>query len=113
MEISIWSADWGLPSVDFGCLSMIAYAKFSGAPVNIKESNSPFWSPTGRLPMFRHNPVEGHEIIGCDHSITSFHEFVAHLRKNKFSADYNLTPKQCSEVISFKFLVIRWRETEI
>ena len=64
MEICIWSADWGLPSVDFGCLSMIAYAKFSGAPVNIKETNSPFWSPTGRLPVFRHNPAE--DLHGSD-----------------------------------------------
>ena len=100
MEISIWSPDWGLPSVDFGCLSMIAYAKFSGAPVTIKDTNSPFWSPTGKLPVFRHNLAE--DLSGTfsnSNAITSFQEFVTHLRNNKFSADYNLTPKQCSEVI--------------
>ena len=107
MEISIWSPDWGLPSVDFGCLSMIAYAKFSGAPVTIKDTNSPFWSPNGKLPVFRHKCLSSQclgvaeDLSGTyenSNEITNFQEFVTHLRKNKFSADYNLTPKQCSEV---------------
>ena len=100
MEISIWSPDWGLASVDFGCLTMLAYAKFSGAPINVKETNSPFWTPRGKLPVFRHNASEDlNGSAGYTSAITSFQAFVTHLRKSKFSADYNLTAKQCSEVI--------------
>ena len=98
MDICIWSPDWGLASVDFECLSMIAYAKFSGAPVNIKETNSPFWSSSGRLPVFRSNSSEDSSAHTTHSTITDLKEFIAHLRKKKFSADYNLSPKQQSEV---------------
>ena len=96
MEISVWSPDWGVASVDFECLTMISYAKFSGAPVNIKASNSPFWSSTGHLPVFRTND-DTHE-TSKNIRITDFKEFISYLRKKKFSADYNLSPKQQSEV---------------
>ena len=99
MEICIWSPDWGLASVDFECLSMIAYAKFSGAPVNIKETDSPFWSSSGRLPVFRSSNSEDSNEHTKHSTITDLKEFIAHLRKKKFSADYNLSPKQQSEVI--------------
>ena len=99
MEVSIWSPDWGLASVDSGCLSMLAYAKFSGAPVTVKDTNSPFWSPNGKLPVFCHNSSEdANSAFENKCEITNFQSFVRHLRKSKFSADYNLTPKQCSEV---------------
>ena len=100
MEICIWSPDWGLASVDFECLSMISYAKFSGAPVNIKETNSPFWSRSGRLPVFHSNNSEDTNEYPNQSIITDLKEFIAHLRKKKFSADYNLSPKQQSEVMN-------------
>jgi len=103
MEISVWSPDWGVASVDFECLTMISYAKFSGAPVSIKASNSPFWSSTGHLPVFRTND-DTHE--ASKHiRITDFKEFISYLRKKKFSADYNLSPKQQSEVAAFSQLM--------
>jgi len=105
MEICIWSPDWGLASVDFECLSMIAYAKFSGAPVNIKETNSPFWSRSGRLPVFRSNNSEDSNEHTKHSTITDLKEFIAHLRRKKFSADYNLSPKQQSKVAAFTQLI--------
>ena len=98
MEAWVWSADWGLASVEVGCLSMMAYAKFSGAPLHVKDTNSPFWSPDGKLPVFRHNTTESDSVKNDKVILTDFQAFVAHLRKSKFSADYNLTPKQSSEV---------------
>ncbi len=50
-----WSGDWGLPSVHPECLKILAFAKFSGAPVVQRSSNNPFWTPRGDLPVFRHN----------------------------------------------------------
>ena len=107
MEICIWSPDWGLASVDFECLSMIAYAKFSGAPVNIKETDSPFWSSSGRLPVFYSSNGEDSNEQTKHSTITDLKEFIAHLRKKKFSADYNLSPKQQSEVIYILIFAIR------
>ena len=33
MELEAWSGDWGLPSIDSECLKILAFAKFSGAPL--------------------------------------------------------------------------------
>lgn len=90
MEVQVWSSDWGLPSIEPRCLQLITYAKFSGAPLHVLESNNPFWTPRGDLPVFSHSATVK--------SITEFGPFVAHLRSCKFSADYNLEQKQLSEV---------------
>jgi metaxin len=55
MEVDCWAGDWGLPSVHPECLKILAFAKFSGAPVVQRSSNNPFWTPRGDLPVFRHN----------------------------------------------------------
>ena len=99
MEVRVWSADWGLASAESECLSMMAYAKFSGAPLHIKDTHSPFWSPNGKLPAFQHSSEsDNSNIKNSNVTITDFWAFVTHLRKSKFSADYNLSPKQSSEV---------------
>jgi len=84
MEVECWSEDWGIPSVDPESLKVLAFAKFSGAPVVQKSTNNPFWSPTGNLPVFRHNGVV----------LTEFSSVVKHLKSCNYSADYNLTSKQ-------------------
>jgi hypothetical protein len=43
MEVNVWSSDWGIASIDPRCLQMMTYAKFSGAPLHVRESNNPFW----------------------------------------------------------------------
>ena len=90
MESWVWYSDWGLASIDAHCLQFMAYAKFSGAPINFHESGNPFWTPKSDLPVFRH---------GSD-KFTSFPTVVSHLQKMNYSADYNLTSKQQSEVIA-------------
>nr|XP_006816753.1 PREDICTED: metaxin-1-like [Saccoglossus kowalevskii] len=52
MEMDCWKGDWGLPSVDTRCLTVMAYAKFAGAPIKIKQTNNPWWSKTGELPLY-------------------------------------------------------------
>ena len=98
-----------------------SYAKFSGAPLKLNPTNNPMRTPTGVLPVLRHNKT----------TLTKFDEISAHLRKHviylhhihqllneinlfcftnvhlfqNFSADYELSPKQCAEVVAYTQLV--------
>jgi len=91
MELEAWSGDWGLPSIDSECLKIIAFAKFSGAPLTQKSTNNPFWTPAGDLPVLRHAGVV----------LTDFNSIARHLRACNYSADYNLPPKQVAEASAF------------
>ena len=48
-----------------------AYARFSGAPLQFRVVGSPFSSPSGKLPVFRHGRVV----------LTQFSEIVAYLKQ--------------------------------
>jgi len=91
MELEAWSGDWGLPSIDSECLKILAFAKFSGAPLTQKSTNNPFWTPAGDLPVLRHAGVV----------LTDFNSIARHLRACNYSADYNLPPKQVAEASAF------------
>jgi len=91
MEVECWSEDWGIPSVDPECLKILAFAKFSGAPLQQKSTNNPFWRPGSNLPVFRHNGLV----------LTDFQDVSKHLKSCNYSADYNLTNKQISESGAF------------
>jgi len=95
MELDSWSEDWGIPSTDPECLKILAFSKFSGAPVRQKSFDNPFWTPLGSLPVFRHNGT----------TLTDFPAVARHLRCCNYSADYNLTSKQISEVTAFIQLI--------
>ena len=41
MEVECWSEDWGIPSVDPETLKILAFAKFSGAPLLQKSRQKP------------------------------------------------------------------------
>jgi len=90
MELEAWSGDWGLPSIDSECLKILAFAKFSGAPLTQKCTNNPFWTPSGDLPVLRHAGVV----------LTDFNSIARHLRSCNYSADYNLPPKQVGKVLN-------------
>lgn len=91
MELDSWSPDWGLPSIDSECLKILAFAKFSGAPINQKCTNNPFWTPNGDLPVLKHSGLV----------LTDFNSVSKHLRACNYSADYNLSPKQEAEANAF------------
>ena len=91
MEVECWSEDWGIPTVDPECLKILAFSKFSGAPVTPRPTNNPFWTPKGDLPVFRHNDVV----------LTDFSSVAGHLRSCNYSADYNLSNKQVAEANAF------------
>jgi len=91
MDLECWSDDWGIASIDPECLKILAFAKFSGAPVNQKNTNNPFWTPSGDLPVFRHGDVV----------LTDFASVSKYLLSCKYSADYNLAAKQIAEANAF------------
>jgi metaxin len=91
MELDSWSEDWGIPSIDPECLKILAFAKFSGAPVRQNPCDNPFWTPNGDLPVFRHNGA----------ILTDFPSVARHLRSCNYSADYNLSSRQVAEVTAF------------
>ncbi|XP_054720227.1 metaxin-1-like isoform X2 [Uloborus diversus] len=95
MELDIWQGDWGLPSVDLICLQVMAYAKFSGAPLKVKKTNWPL-SRYGHLPVFRH---------GKKNTLTTFDNIVSYLQRQNYSADAELTPKQCADIIAYTALL--------
>lgn len=95
MELEILAPDWGLPATDTNTLKILAYAKFSGAPIQCRPQSNPFWTPNGQYPVFHH----------AGKKLTEFHDIFDHLRECQFSADYNLTPKQLAEVSAFEQLI--------
>lgn len=95
MELDVWEGDWGLPSIDLTCLQVMAYSKFSGAPVKIKKSNWPL-SKHGHLPVFKH---------GKKNTYTTFDDIVSHLQRQNYNTDDHLTPKQCSDIIAYTALL--------
>lgn len=95
MELEIWNGDWGLPSVDLICLQVMAYSKFSGAPLKWRKTNWP-WSRYGHLPVFRH---------GSKVTLTLFDDIVSHLQKQNYNADDGLSPRQCSDIIAYTALL--------
>ncbi|KAB7496156.1 Metaxin-1 [Armadillidium nasatum] len=69
-----------------------AYVKFSGAPVSIHKHSNPFSS---HLPS----------LVCSEGALTKFPTVTAFLRKQNYSCDYELSPKQCSEVLAYENLL--------
>jgi hypothetical protein len=56
---------------DNNLLTFQAYIKFCGAPIQVRHVRTPFFSPNGKLPVFRHGSVV----------LTKFEDIVQHLSK--------------------------------
>lgn len=95
MELEIWNGDWGLPCVDYQCLTVMAYCKFAEAPVNIIKTNKPWRSPSGELPVLQHDDVRETQIT----------PIIGHLRKQGFNVDQTLTAKQAADTVAFTALI--------
>nr|XP_011415523.3 metaxin-1 [Crassostrea gigas] len=62
-KLESWSGDWGLPSIDYNCLAIEAYCRFSGIPLKVTQGNNPLKSPSGSLPVFRDGNTTKCDII--------------------------------------------------
>ncbi|KAG1947416.1 metaxin-1b [Pimephales promelas] len=96
LELFCWKGDYGLPSVDIDCLTVLAYAKFSGAPLKVHKITNPWRSPTGSLPALK-TREEG--------SISQPSKIIIHLRKQKYNADYDLSAKEGADTLAFVSLL--------
>ncbi|XP_016405855.1 metaxin-1-like [Sinocyclocheilus rhinocerous] len=96
LELFCWKGDYGLPSVDVDCLTVLAYAKFAGAPLKVHKITNPWRSPTGTLPALKTR--EGG-------SISQPSKIIIHLRKQKYNADYDLSAKEGADTLAFVSLL--------
>ncbi|XP_029919119.1 metaxin-1-like [Myripristis murdjan] len=96
LELYCWRGDWGLPSIDTECLTVLAYSKFAGAPLKIHKITNPWKSPTGTLPALK-TREEG--------SISKPSNIIIHLRKQKYNADYDLSAKEGADTLAFVSLL--------
>ncbi|XP_062845246.1 metaxin-1b [Trichomycterus rosablanca] len=92
MKLYCWRGDYGLPSVDVDCLTVLAYAKFAGAPLKVHKITNPWRSPTGTLPALKTRD-EG--------SLSQPSKIIIHLRKQKYNADYDLSAKEGADTLAF------------
>ncbi|KAJ6656991.1 hypothetical protein lerEdw1_002992 [Lerista edwardsae] len=96
MELYCWAGGWGLPSVDPDCLAVLAYARFTGAPLKVHKITNPWRSPSGTLPALK-STEEG--------IISDPQQIITHLRKQKFNADYDLSARQTADTLAFVSLL--------
>ncbi|XP_018421371.1 PREDICTED: metaxin-1 [Nanorana parkeri] len=92
MELYCWKGDWGLPSVDPDCLTVLTYARFSGAPLKVHKLSNPWRSPSGKLPALK-TPNDG--------VLFQPAKIITHLRKQKYNADYDLSARQGADTLAF------------
>ncbi|XP_075763419.1 metaxin-1 isoform X2 [Pelodiscus sinensis] len=96
MELFCWAGGWGLPSVDPGCLAVLAYARFTGAPLKVHKVTNPWRSPSGCLPALRTKE---------DGVLSQVPQILTHLRKQRYNADYDLSGKQGADTLAFVSLL--------
>jgi metaxin len=73
----------------------MAYCKFADAPVHFKKTNNPWRSPSGELPVMRHDGI-------TETRVTQIFE---HLRKQGFNIDQTLTSVQSADSVAFIGLI--------
>ena len=96
MELTIWPADFGLPTWEPQSLALVTYAKFTGAPVAVAHSANPTLRSIPRFKCRERNSVE----------IDSLRDFVAFLKEEKkFSADLALDSRRISDSAAFSRMI--------
>ncbi|XP_077377709.1 metaxin-3 isoform X1 [Festucalex cinctus] len=91
MELRCWGGDWGLPSVHNESLVVLAYAKFSGAKVNISPIDLTWKTLTATVP----------ELVCGDTSVKDPSQILNFLRKQRFNADYELSARQGADTMAY------------
>ncbi|XP_073761381.1 metaxin-3 isoform X2 [Callorhinus ursinus] len=95
LELSCWGGGWGLPSVHSESLVVMAYAKFSGAPLKVKVIDNTWRGSRGDVPIL----TTEDNIVSQPAKILNF------LRKQKYNADYELSAKQGADTLAYIALI--------
>ncbi|CAO2592988.1 MTX3, partial [Lemmus lemmus] len=91
LELSCWGGGWGLPSVHSESLVVMAYAKFSGAPLKVNVIDNTWRGPRGDVPIL----TTEDSIVSRPAKILNF------LRKQKYNADCGLSAKQGADTLAY------------
>ncbi|XP_008545155.3 metaxin-1 isoform X2 [Microplitis demolitor] len=94
-QLDVWKGDWGLPSVGIRCLQILAYAKFSNAPIRINSTCNPFRTPNGHLPVLRSG----------SNAIDSVHNIIQFLKDRNYSPDNLLSAKERADIVSYEYML--------
>ena len=92
LKLKVWGGAWNLPSVDPVCLSVLAYASFTKAPITTVEVVS-HEAVTGSLP----------ELETSDKMVYSdgLFSIIGIMRREGYNADYNLSQKEQADTLAF------------
>ncbi|OBS71640.1 hypothetical protein A6R68_13783 [Neotoma lepida] len=91
LELSCWGGGWGLPSVHSESLVVLAYAKFSGAPLKVNVIDNTWRGSRGDVPIL----TTEDSIVSQPAKILNF------LRKQKYNADCELSAKQGADTLAY------------
>ncbi|XP_074934693.1 metaxin-3 isoform X3 [Phalacrocorax aristotelis] len=91
MELCCWGDGWGLPSPHPESLIVMAYAKFSGAPLTVNTINNSWRALKVDVPV----------LISEDIVTSQPAKILNFLRKQKYNADYELSAKQGADTLAF------------
>nr|CAD7461091.1 unnamed protein product [Timema tahoe] len=95
MKLEVYKGRWGLPSFDVHCLQILAYAKFSEAPLQVYVIEEFGNSTTGKFPYFSDE----------DRSFTDSTKIISYLKTLKFNTDLNLSVKQRIQLKAYTQLI--------
>ncbi|TKC34528.1 hypothetical protein EI555_003017, partial [Monodon monoceros] len=106
LELRCWGGGWGLPSVHSESLVVMAYAKFSGAPLKVNVIDNTWRGSRGyRVSSLHVNCVVitgDVPVLTTEDSIVSQPAKILNfLRKQKYNADYELSAKQGADTLAY------------
>ncbi|XP_074138459.1 metaxin-3 isoform X2 [Sminthopsis crassicaudata] len=118
LELRCWGGGWGLPSVHSESLVVLAYAKFSGAPLKVSVIDNTWRGSRGDVPIL----TSEDNIVSQPAKILNFLRKQADYQclaasaerpgngyvspwydplKNKYNADYQLSAKQGADTLAY------------
>ncbi|XP_015785119.1 metaxin-1 [Tetranychus urticae] len=95
MELVVWPGDHGLPSLDLTSIQLLAYCKFSGAPVKVNQINRS-WNVIYRVPSFSH---------GFNVRLNTFNDVTAYLQRQNYNCDLKLNSKALFDVQAYMSII--------
>lgn len=98
-ELMVMPGDWGLPSMDLRCLTVMAYVRFTGAPIQFSNCQSAKSFLESDLPIYIAPGEE--QVKGSAQCI------IQYLRSNHITADFDLSPASCADVIAYGHMLER------
>lgn len=98
-ELMVMPGDWGLPSIDLRCLTVMAYVRFTGAPIQFTNCEGPKSLVENDLPVYVAPGDE--QVKGSAQCI------IQYLRSNHITADFDLSPASCADVIAYGHMLER------